>query len=201
MGILRYPGRPIPFVEQKSPRQREGKGLGIGAVIFVITLFGILLAILYLVPPLMDDVEFQDIGIPYPTLFLIILGGLIVVSTILMLKPRMYVSSRIGYKERDPAICQRVIRDGIDGPELIISGPRESTFSQVCRDNWAFANVPQKTAWFIRDEKGNDVTNMPLGTADGVFTLIPEYASETSKQETSEADEYSSIHDSVTYYD
>jgi hypothetical protein len=105
------------------------------------------------------------------------------------------------YKPQDPSTCMRVIKGGPDGQEFIISGPREVTFAQACKANWPFKSVPQKSGWFIRDAQDNDVTNASLETVDGIFILVPEYGKEVQKEETDESDEYSSIHDSVTYYD
>ncbi|TFH10221.1 MAG: hypothetical protein E4H14_02890, partial [Candidatus Thorarchaeota archaeon] len=116
MAIRRYPGSPNPFVEQKS--KIGSKSMGIGAIVFVMVLFGILLAVLYLIPPLMETVVFPDIGIPYSTLFLIFLGCFVLVLGILMFRKGMYVANSTGYKERDPSIVQRVVKDGFDGAEV-----------------------------------------------------------------------------------
>ena len=78
------------------------------------------------------------------------------------------------YKPQDPSSCMRVIKDGPNGQEFIISGDREETFAEVCRANWYFESVKRKTKWFIKDERGNDVSDKPLGSVDGIFTLIPE---------------------------
>jgi len=202
MAIRRYPGRPNPFVEQKAPQSKSGRGMGIGAVVFLIALLGILLVAAYLISPLMEDVVFPDIGIPYSSLFLIIFGCIIIASIIGIAKGGL-VHDRFAasYKERDPSICRRVIREGYDGAEFIITGDKEETFAQACRANWQFVRINKKSKWFVKDEKGNDVTDRFLESADGVFFIIPEYGSEMLKEETDESDEYSSIHDSVEYYD
>jgi hypothetical protein len=105
------------------------------------------------------------------------------------------------YKAQDPDTCMKVIKDGPDGQEFIISGDREDTFAQACKANWYFERVNRKSAWYIKDERGNDVSDMPLGSVDGIFILVPEYGKGVQKKEPDESDEYSSIHDSVTYYD
>ena len=199
MAIRTLPGRPTPFVGQKS--KTSSTGMRIGAVVFVIVFLGILLAVLYLVPPLMDDIVFPDIGIPFAILFIIFLTISLLVLVVLMVKQGIYTGRRIGIRVIDPSICTRVIRDGYDGEEYIISGGREDTFVQACRNNWQFKTVDQKSKWFIKDERGNDVNNRPLESEDGIFILIPEFGSETQKEEPDESDRYSSIRDSVTYYD
>ena len=113
----------------------------------------------------------------------------------------MYVSNRFGIRTVDPSQYQRVIKDGFDGSEYIISGPREMTFAEACRADWQFESTSPKSKWYIRDDKGNDVTEKPLESAEGIFILVPEYSTDTSREDSDDSDEYSSIHDSVTYYD
>jgi len=202
MTIRIYPGRTEPFVSQKAPRSKGGRGMGIGAVVFLIALLGILLVAAYLISPLMEDLVFPDIGIPYSTLFLIILGCIIVASIIGIAKSGLFHDRfAASYKEQDPSIYMRVIREGYDGAEFIITGDKEDTFAQACSANWQFVRINQKSKWFVKDEKGNDVTDRSLESVDGVFFIIPEYGSEILKEESDESDEYTSIHDSVEYYD
>jgi len=78
------------------------------------------------------------------------------------------------YSPQDPSSCMRVVRDGPGGQEFIISGDREDTFAQACRDNWYFESVNRKSKWYIRDENDNDVTDRSLGSIEGIFTLVPE---------------------------
>ena len=201
MSMRHYPSRRTPFVEQKSPRGRRGRGLGIGAIVFLVILLGLFYVILVVIPPIIEDMVLPDIGIPYATLFLLVLGVFMLVIIYVGVRGGMASSSQGSYKDRDPSICTRVIRDGFDGAEFIISGDRQETFAQACIKNWQFESVSQKSSWFIKDEKGNDVSDRYLETVDGIFILVPEYGSESSKEEPDASDEYSSIQDSVTYYD
>jgi hypothetical protein len=105
------------------------------------------------------------------------------------------------FKDLDPARCARVIQDGYDGPELIISGSCDDTFAQACRANWLFKSVNRKSKWFIKDERGNDVTEKPLRSVDGIFILYSEPGLKMKNLDSDESDENYSIHDSVTYYD
>jgi hypothetical protein len=109
--------------------------------------------------------------------------------------------SRSRFKDRDPTRCTRVVQDGYDGPELIISGSCDDTFAQACRANWLFKSVNRKSKWFIKDERGNDVTDMPLRSVDGIFILCLEHGLKMKNLGSDESDEIHSIHDSVTYYD
>jgi hypothetical protein len=117
---------------------------------------------------------------------------------------KSYVKAEGGssrYKPQNPSNCMRVIKDGASGLEFIISGDREETFAEVCRTNWPFERVKRKSKWYIKDERGNDVSDKPLGSVDGIFYLIPEYGSEIQKEEPNKSDDYSSIPNGVTYYD
>jgi hypothetical protein len=201
MSIRDYPGRPIPHLKKARKPAKMSGGMGIGALIFLIVLIGTFIAASYIIPPLLNDMVFPDIGIPYPTLFLIIIGIVILASIRLMVNGGMFVGERIGFRERNPSLCTKVIKDGIDGKDVLISGSREMTFGQACRSDWPFQSADQKSKWFIKDEHGNDVTDQSLESVDGVFILISDYSSGIQKEEYDKSDEYSSIHDSVTYYD
>ncbi|MHA2027049.1 MAG: hypothetical protein ACW98U_14205 [Candidatus Thorarchaeota archaeon] len=102
------------------------------------------------------------------------------------------------YEPADPSLYTRAVRDGRDGAEYLISGAKTTLFRKACLDNWQFVKVDKKSNWTIVDERGNDVSNEPMSRFDGVFTLIGSY---TQDEPSDESDEYSSIHDSVEYYD
>ncbi len=104
-------------------------------------------------------------------------------------------------KESASLIFKRVIKDGFDGAEFIVSGDSETTFGQACKDHWQFDSVSRNSGWFIKDERGNDVTDISLDTIDSICILIPEYGSEKQKKASDEDSKYSSLHDSVEYYD
>lgn len=108
---------------------------------------------------------------------------------------------QVRYKKSDSLIFKRVIRDGYDGPEFIVDGSENTTFSEACKDQWQFTSVNKKSNWFIKDERGNDITNAFLISYSGISILISEYESEKREKDFSKSHEYSSIHDSVTYYD
>ncbi len=195
MSIRKLPGTPIPFI--KKARNTGGSMGSKGA--FCLIVLGILLyvALDYIIN-FMDDFVLPDIGIPYPLLFIIIIVGIILVFVVSVIKDGIVHGSRIGNRVRDPSVCKRVIKDGIDGMEFIVSGDKETTFGQACRDNWQFESAKRDSGWFVKDARGNDVTDMSLMSFDGICILVPEYGSEKKK----DSDESTtSIHDSVTYYD
>jgi len=102
------------------------------------------------------------------------------------------------YSKPNPRSYRRAVRDGIEGLEKLVTGSETTTYRKACLDNWQFKSVSRKSNWMVRDERGNDVTDELLSRSDGILIIEGEYPT----QETSnESDEYSSIHDSVEYYD
>ncbi len=205
MSIRKLPGTPIPHITKA--RNTRGSMGSKGAICLIV--LGILLyvALDYFIN-FMDDFVLPDIGIPYPLLFIIFIGCVILVIVVFTLKGTLkggiVHGSRIGTRVtrvRDPSVYKRIIKDGYDGPEFIVMGDGNITFGQACRDNWQFMSVREKSRWFIKDERGNDVTDMSLFSFDGICILILEYGSGKEKKEHSKVSEYSSIHDSVEYYD
>ena len=72
-------------------------------------------------------------------------------------------------------------------------GDGNITFGQACRDNWQFKSVRESSGWFIKDQRGNDVTEMSLDTTDSLCILVPEYGTEKQKKASDEDNKYSSI--------
>ena len=203
MSIRKLPGSPIPHITKA--RNTRGSMGSKGAICLIV--LGILLYVaLDFILDLTDDFVFPDIGIPYPMLFIIIIGCVIVVIVVFTLKDTLkggiVYGSRIGTRVtrvRDPSVCKRVIKDGFGGAEYIVSGDKETTFGQACKDHWQFESVSMNSSWYIKDSRGNDVTDLSLTSFDGICILVPEYGSEKKKKDSDES--ISSIHDSVTYYD
>ena len=172
-----------------------------GALFFIILLIGGIAVAYYVGPPILNYLDTQ-LGMSMEIVFLGFMGCVFFVLIFLFVKSDIFKPySRPVFKERDPSICKRVICDGLDGPEVIVSGKRETTFAQACLENWQFQTARPKERWFIKDARGNDVTDRPLDFSDGVFILYADYGSEQAKEELDESDRYSSIHDSVEYYD
>jgi hypothetical protein len=186
-----------------APMKKRGPtNMGLGGLVFLIVIFGIMAAVAWILPLLLEDIVLPY-GISMADIFLMVMGVVMLLLIYAIVKGGLLSKDRfnVRYKERDPSVCSRVIRDGYDGAEFIITGDGEDTFGKACEANWQFQRVSSKSRWYIKDAKGNDVTDTSLATVDGIFILIPEYGSEISKAEPDESDEYSSIHDSVTYYD
>lgn len=196
MSIRKLPGSPIPHITKA--RNSRGSMGSKGAICLIV--LGILLYVaLDIILSLSDDFVLPDIGIPYPLLFIIIIGCVILVIVVFTLKGGIVRGSRIGSRVRDPSVCKRVIKDGFGGAEYIVSGDGEDTFSQACKNHWQFESVKRDSGWFVKDARGNDVTDLSLISFDGICTLLPEYGTEKKKKDSDES--FYSIHDSVTYYD
>jgi len=203
MSIRKLPGTPIPHITKA--RNSRGSMGSKGAICLIV--LGILLyvALDYIIN-FMDDFVLPDIGIPYPLLFIIFIGCVILVIVVSTLKGSLkggiVHGSRIGTRVtrvRDPSVCKRIIKDGYDGPEFIVMGDENITFGQACKDYWQFESVSRNSSWYIKDSRGNDVTDLSLISFDGICTLLPEYGTEKKKKDSDEST--TSIHDSVTYYD
>ena len=107
------------------------------------------------------------------------------------------------YRERDPAICTRVIKDGPSGAEYLISGSQKETFGNACREQWQFIKTDKKSNWIVKDERGNDITNDPLESYDSIATIMGTYDSELLAGE-AEGDlpsKYTSIENGTEYFD
>ena len=203
--MSKLPGSPIPHIT-KARNTRGSTGFK-GAICLIV--LGILLyvALDYFIN-FMDDFVLPDIGIPYPILFIIFIGCVILVIAVSTLKGTLkggivhgsIIGTRVT-RDRDPSVCKRVIKDGYDGIEFIVSGDKETTFGQACKNHWQFVSVKRDSGWFVKDERGNDVKEMSLISYDGICMLIPEYGSVKLKDKRDEASKYSSIQDSVEYYD
>jgi ABC-type multidrug transport system fused ATPase/permease subunit len=107
------------------------------------------------------------------------------------------------YKEPDPSIFERVIRDGFDGAEYLVGGHREETFGHACQKNWQFTKTDRHTGWIIKDERGNDITNASLASYDGIAIIVSTYGEESmlEKPESDTSSDYTSIDEGVEYYD
>jgi hypothetical protein len=142
-----------------------------------------------------------------PNVFVSFIIFVLVCSTILSLMvlqfgvfSRAISRSRIfkRYSEPNPRLFRRAIRDGVDGVEKLVVGSETTTFREACLDQWQFSSVDRKSNWLIKDERGNDATDYPLSRFDGVLIIQGEYQTDAPLDK---SDEYSSIHDSVEYYD
>ena len=96
-----------------------------------------------------------------------------VVSAFLMESDsRLNGLSSTGYKEQDPSICRRVVRDGLEGEEIIVCGSGETMFAQACKDYWYFKTTSMDSQWHIEDDYGNDITDRSLVHFEGISILI-----------------------------
>jgi hypothetical protein len=107
------------------------------------------------------------------------------------------------YQERDPTICERVVKDGPDGAEYLISGFEKVTFRNACREHWQFVKTRKSSSWIVKDERGNDITDSSLESFDGIAMIVGTYGAEyyTGESESDLPSDYTSIEDSTEYYD
>ncbi|MHA1614067.1 MAG: hypothetical protein ACTSYJ_04430 [Candidatus Thorarchaeota archaeon] len=183
----------------RRPR-KTGTTTGNRGAIIVIVLLVLLIVVTNFIEIFLEDFVVPDFGIPYPILFIIIMVCVILVTVVSLIKDGIVKGSNRS-RERNPSIIKRVIKDGFSGDGYIVSGDGEDTFGQACKNHWQFVNVKRDSDWFVKDARGNDVTDMSLTLFDGICTLIPEYGSTKLKDKRDETSKYSSIQDSVEYYD
>ncbi|MBD3158420.1 MAG: hypothetical protein GF309_06465 [Candidatus Lokiarchaeota archaeon] len=105
------------------------------------------------------------------------------------------------YVEFDTSFLRRVIVDEHTGEECVVFGSPESTFRKACRRDWPFENIDEDANWIIEDARGNDITRKRLSDYDGIARIVPKYGVERVSDYHSEERSYSSIEDSVEYYD
>ena len=106
-----------------------------------------------------------------------------------------------GFKESLISEYQRVVRNEVDGEEYIVDGAASTTFREACLYNWQFHYVKRKSSWFVKDDKGNDISELPLSVFGGIAVLVSEFGVESYQGSTDETAEYSDSKDSVEYYD
>jgi hypothetical protein len=96
--------------------------------------------------------------------------------------------------------------DSGSNDEHLIAGDPNWTYRTTLLKDWPFKNIPKSGEWIVKDERGNDISNTPLGQYDSIASLEYRMSEETSIREYQEkeddrSDEYTSIDQGVTYYD
>jgi hypothetical protein len=107
------------------------------------------------------------------------------------------------YKERDPLVCERVVKDGYEGPDYLIRGSGEETFGHACQKQWQFVKTDRRAGWIIKDERGNDITGSSLESYDGIAVILKTAGKESisERPESDTSSDYTSIDEGVEYYD
>lgn len=96
----------------------------------------------------------------------------------------------------DSSITTRVILDSSSGQECLVNGPASQTFREACIDDWPFDSIGKREPWIIRDDRGNDVSDLPLSEYNGIATI-----SLPLGHQRSEPGEDEDMESSVTFYD
>ena len=71
----------------------------------------------------------------------------------------------------DTNICRRVVKSLESGNEYLIQGSCTSSLREVLLEDWPFKDVKPGSAWYMRDQRMNDVTEMPLSEIEGTVIL------------------------------
>jgi hypothetical protein len=151
---------------------REQNSLGSLVLLLVIPI-GIVVGFLliaiydYFLPPELEKL-FSLVVFPVMLVIAVVSAFLIKADS------RLNGLSSTGYKEQDPSIRRRVVRDGFEGEEIIVCGSEETTFAQACKDHWYFEATSMDSQWHIEDDYGNDITDKSLVHFEGISILIPD---------------------------
>jgi len=105
------------------------------------------------------------------------------------------------FVEFDSSVLRCVVVDEHTGEERVIFGSPQSTFGEACRRDWPFKHVDKDANWIIEDARSNDITRKRLSDYDGIARIVPKYGVKRMSDYHSEERSYSSIEDSVEYYD
>jgi len=111
-------------------------------------------------------------------------------------------------RPRNPSFTQRVVFDTLTRHEYIISGTHSQSFRSACKDDWVFRSIGANDDWMIQDERGNDISALPLSEYHGIAKLVSTEPTKMHRsyydaiEETSDkSDEYSDMERGVTFYD
>ena len=161
--------------EKRAERElllRDRNSLGSLVLLLVIPI-GIILGFLliaiydYFLPPELGELFFLVV---FPVMLVIA----VVSAFLIKADSRLNGLSSTGYKEQDPSICRRVVRDGFEGEEIIVCGSIETTFAQACKDYWYFKTTSKDSLWHIEDVYGNDITDKSLVHFEVISIIIPD---------------------------
>jgi hypothetical protein len=148
--------------------------------------------------------------LPSYTLMPVVFGGFVfIIVMIALVVAQMEIFSSFmsrskifkKYSDPDPTVYRRAVKDGVDGVEYIVNGSETTSFREACMDNWHFLYVDRKSSWLIKDDRGNDITESPLSTYDGIAVLIGDYGTKSQRDSTDRRAEFSDLKDTVEYYD
>ena len=103
--------------------------------------------------------------------------------------------------ERDSTKYRRVVRDGVDGSEVLVFGSENTTFRDACIASWQFESANRNSNWLVKDDRGNDITNSLLSSFGGIAVLIGDYGTQSHRESLDTSAEYSDLRDSVEYFD
>jgi hypothetical protein len=110
-------------------------------------------------------------------------------------------SARKGtYREIDLQRTVRIVKDASSGKEVLVSGEGLCTFREACIANWEFTSIGIDAEWVIEDERGNDISLLPLSSYDGIATLTTDSAAVRYSDSQDDPHE-SSLRSSVEFYD
>ncbi|MCK4484087.1 MAG: hypothetical protein KAU89_04640 [Candidatus Thorarchaeota archaeon] len=73
----------------------------------------------------------------------------------------------------DTSIAHRVVRDMATREEAVIDGDYAISFRKAMLDEeiWVFSQISRDSKWIVTDDRGNDISNKPLNSFDGIARI------------------------------
>jgi hypothetical protein len=104
----------------------------------------------------------------YTWVFWISVIAFIVSTANLVSKIPRYARWSVGYSGE----IVRTVKSGDSGKDYFIRGKEDTPLKEVLHKEWPFKEKDRESKWYVVDELGNDVTSMPLGSVDGIVSIV-----------------------------
>ncbi len=78
----------------------------------------------------------------------------------------------IKLEEARALVLHRVVVDKISGEEVVVHGAPETTFRDAVQEYWGSSILGRHPKWSVYDERGEDISNEPLSSYDGVSFVL-----------------------------
>jgi hypothetical protein len=111
------------------------------------------------------------IVVSYPQftmVFWISIIAFIISTANLVSKIPRYARWSLGYSGK----IVRTVKSADSRKDYFIRGNDDTPLKEVLYERWPFEDKDRGSKWYVVDELGNDVTNMPLGSIDETVTVV-----------------------------
>ena len=84
------------------------------------------------------------------------------------------IPSHAGWSTGFSGEIVRTVKLASENKDYFIRGKEDTSIKKALLDDWPFSEQDPDSNWHVVDELGNDVTNNPLSSLDGIATIIIE---------------------------